>query len=73
VPLAEKVIHLDYFIGGCDWYIAELDPEDLLGFGYGNLGDPDEAGYVSLDELEAVRIGRGSLPNGTWTGHPRDS
>jgi len=26
-PLDEKNHHLHYFVGACDWYIAELDPE----------------------------------------------
>ena len=25
VPLKEKQIHLHFFIGSCDWYIAEFD------------------------------------------------
>jgi hypothetical protein len=39
VPLAEKVIHLHFFIGACDWYVAELDDETWEAFGYANLGD----------------------------------
>jgi hypothetical protein len=23
-PLKEKIIHLHFFIGGCDWYIADV-------------------------------------------------
>jgi hypothetical protein len=29
VPLKDKVIHLHFFIGGCDWYIAEFDGSHL--------------------------------------------
>jgi hypothetical protein len=59
VPLADKVIHLHFFLGSCDWYIAEIDDGSWLAFGYANLGDPQNAewGYVSLPELEAVRVG----------------
>jgi hypothetical protein len=31
VPLKEKLIWLHFFIGGCDWYVAEYDPGPLLG------------------------------------------
>ena len=27
VPLKDKLIHLHFFIGGCDWYVAEYDGE----------------------------------------------
>jgi|1186.fasta_scaffold572007_1 hypothetical protein len=25
VALEDKIIHLHYFLGSCDWYIAEID------------------------------------------------
>jgi hypothetical protein len=61
VPLAGKIIHLHFFIGSCDWYIAELDDDSWIGFSYVNLGDPQNAewGYVDLAELEAINIGPG--------------
>lgn len=61
VPLGDKTIHLHYFIGGCDWYIAELDTIEWRAFGYVDLGDPQNAewGYIDLQELEAVWIGPG--------------
>ena len=35
IPLKDKIIHLHFFIGGCDWYIAEYDGEDsVLGLCY---------------------------------------
>ena len=51
--VADKVIHLHYFVGACDWYIAELDAEHRVAFGYANLGDPQNAewGYIDLNEL----------------------
>ena len=58
VPLRGKQIHLHFFLGGCDWYIAEYDGEDLL-WGYAILnGDYDNAewGYISLAELKAIKI-----------------
>ena len=30
VPIKEKVIHMHFFLGGCDWYIAEHDPEEQI-------------------------------------------
>jgi hypothetical protein len=45
------MIHAHYFIGGCDWYLAELDPETGLAFGYADLGC-GEWGYFDLVEME---------------------
>lgn len=59
VPLAEKIIHLHFFIGGCDWFISEYDGEDLF-FGYAVLnGDIENAewGYVSFAELKNIKVG----------------
>lgn len=58
VPAKEKVIHLHFFIGGCDWYAAEFDGEDTF-FGYAVLnGDMHNAewGYFSLSELQSITI-----------------
>jgi hypothetical protein len=54
------VIHLHFFVGSCDWWIAEFDREDTF-FGFANLGDDQcaEWGYVSLAELAS--IGRSGL------------
>ena len=57
VPTADKVLHLHYFVRDCDWWIAELDPERGLAFGYACLnGDATcaEWGYIDLTELEAI-------------------
>ena len=59
VPLKDKLIHLHFFMGGCDWYIAEYDGEDLF-FGYAILnGDIVNAewGYISFSELKALKYG----------------
>jgi len=56
VPLAEKLIQMHFFLGGCDWWIAEFDGEDLF-FGYAVLnGDWElaEWGYISLSELKSI-------------------
>jgi hypothetical protein len=62
-PTRDKVLHLHYFVGGCDWWIAEYDPLTGDGFGYACLGDPGNAewGYASLVELEGVAVQRGLL------------
>ena len=57
-PLRDKLIYLHFFIGGCDWYIAEYDEEDLF-WGYAILnGDYDMAewGYISFEELKSIKI-----------------
>jgi hypothetical protein len=53
VLLDDKRFVLHYFTGSADWWLAELDPTEWLGFGFANLGDPANAewGYVSLIEL----------------------
>jgi hypothetical protein len=57
VAAADKVIHLHYFVRDCDWWIAELDPDTGLAFGYACLhGDTTTAewGYIDLTELEGL-------------------
>ena len=58
VPLKNKLIHLHFFIGGCDWYIAEYDGNDLF-WGYAILnGDYFNAewGYISFSELKDIKV-----------------
>ena len=58
LPAQDKLIHLHFFIGGCDWYIAEYDGEDLF-FGYAILNNDHEMaewGYVSLQELKSIKV-----------------
>ncbi len=31
VDLKDKLIHLHFFLGGCDWYAVEFDGSDLFG------------------------------------------
>ncbi len=58
VPLDERVIHLHYFVGRCDWWLVEYDPKERQAFGYACLGDPHMAewGYVDLTELERIQV-----------------
>lgn len=58
VSLANKVIHMHFYIGGCDWYVAEFDGEDLF-FGYAILNNDMENaewGYFSLSELQSIHV-----------------
>ncbi|BBO72703.1 hypothetical protein DSCW_01200 [Desulfosarcina widdelii] len=56
-PLKDKLIYGHFFIGACDWFIAEWDGGDLF-FGYANLGDDQcaEWGYISFSELKSLNI-----------------
>jgi hypothetical protein len=58
IPLKDKLIHLHFFIGGCDWYIAEFDGDDTF-FGFAILNNDYEMaewGYVSFRELKSIKI-----------------
>ena len=57
-PLADKLIHLHFFVGGCDWYVAEYDGKDRF-WGYAILnGDHVNAewGYFLFSELKKIKI-----------------
>lgn len=58
VPLDDKLVHLHYFVGGCDWYVMEVDRERRLAFGWVDLGDPQNAelGYFDLEELRRLMV-----------------
>jgi hypothetical protein len=58
VPEREKVIHLHFFIGGCDWYAAEFDGEDIF-FGFCILNkdyEMAEWGYISFTEMKEISV-----------------
>jgi hypothetical protein len=58
IPLTDKLIYLHFFIGGCDWFIAEHDGDDLF-WGYAILNDDHlnaEWGYISFEELKSLKI-----------------
>jgi len=60
VPLEEKTVALKYFGPAGDWWITELDRETGEAFGYARLASAPEYaewGYISLPELERIRIG----------------
>ena len=57
-PTKDKIIHMHFFIGNCDWYIAESDGDDTF-FGFAIInGDYEMAewGYMSLEELMEIKI-----------------
>ena len=59
IPLKEKVIYMHFFLGGCDWYASEYEPEERLFFGFAILNNDLEMaewGYFSLEELSSIKI-----------------
>ena len=59
VPLKEKMIHMHFFLGGCDWYAAEYDHESQCFFGFVILNDDLEMaewGYFNLQELSDLKV-----------------
>lgn len=59
--LADKVAQVKLFTpwAGWTWYLIEYDPAPRLAWGW-VIGLEQEAGYVSIDEIEAIR-GPGDL------------
>ena len=58
IPLKEKQIHLHFFIGGCDWYIAEYDGTDLF-WGFAILNNDLQMAewvYISFSELKSIKV-----------------
>jgi hypothetical protein len=58
VSLRDKFIHLHFFIGGCDWFVAEYDGDDLF-WGYAILNNDHQCaewGYISFRELKGIKI-----------------
>lgn len=58
IPAEEKIVHMHFFIDGCDWYIVEYDHDERLFYGFAILNSDDENaewGYISFDELISVR------------------
>ena len=67
IELKDKIVHLHFFIGGCDWYAVEFDGEDLF-FGYTILNQDyhcAEWGYFSLSEMASIRAAPGRSPDGS--------
>jgi uncharacterized protein YkvS len=64
VAVGDKKIMAHYFVGGSDWYVTEVDPENGIAFGYAQLGGhgPGEWGSFSLPELESIQVGPFNQP-----------
>ncbi|MBT6340285.1 MAG: DUF2958 domain-containing protein [Desulfobacula sp.] len=61
ISLKEKMIHLHFFLGDCDWFVSEFDGQDKF-FGFVCLnGDLEMAewGYFGFADLKSIRIGQG--------------
>ena len=59
LPLMEKVIHMHFFLGGCDWYVAEYDKENQNFFGFVILNNDyvmAEWGYFNFIELCELKV-----------------
>ncbi|RJR53577.1 MAG: DUF2958 domain-containing protein [Desulfobacteraceae bacterium] len=58
IKLPDKLIHLHFFIGGCDWFISEFDGKDIF-WGFAILNNDlemGEWGYVSFSELKSISV-----------------
>jgi hypothetical protein len=54
---ADKTLWLHFFVGGCDWYVAELDQDIMLAFGWARLSPGcGEWGYMDLLELATTLV-----------------
>ena len=59
IPLEEKMIHMHFFLGGCDWYASEYDPKEQIFFGFAILNNDYEMaewGYISFQELCELNV-----------------
>jgi len=55
--LKDKLIYIHFFIGDCDWYVAEYEKDRFWGYVILN-GDTQNAewGYFSFNELKNIKI-----------------
>ena len=59
--LEDKLVHMHFFLGGCDWFLAEYSQKDRIFFGYAILNNDlqnAEWGYV----VNRPGIAGGSIP-----------
>ena len=60
---ADIIIHMHFFCGGCDWFVAEHKEHEgeQYFFGFVNLGDPINAewGQFTLSQLSVIIPGAG--------------
>lgn len=58
IQMKDKIIHLHFSFGTCDWFIAEFDGEDTF-FGFVILNDDLEMaewGYISFEFLKIINL-----------------
>ena len=58
ITAEDKMIFLHFFLGTCDWYIAEYDGGDLF-FGFAILNSDYEMaewGYISFAEMKSISV-----------------
>ena len=58
IPAADKIIHIHFFLAGCDWYVSEFNGTDSF-FGFVILnGDYQngEWGYFTLHKLDRLNV-----------------
>ena len=58
ISAKDQMVHLHFFIGGCDWYITEYNGTDTF-FGYAILNNDyqmAEWGYISFNELKNIKV-----------------
>jgi hypothetical protein len=59
LPIMEKVIHMHFFLGGCDWYAAEYEKNIQDFFGFVILNNDyvmAEWGYFNFVELCELKV-----------------
>ena len=60
ISIEESFAYVKFFnpMGNQQWFLTAYDPEENLAFGYVNLNDPQmaELGYISIEEIEAVKL-----------------
>lgn len=58
VPRRDRTIYAHYFLGDCDWYLAEYDAPSGVAWGYACMNCPERAewGLVYLPELEETSV-----------------
>ncbi|MCD4676906.1 MAG: DUF2958 domain-containing protein [Desulfobacula sp.] len=58
IAVKDKLIHLHFYIFGCDWFVCEFDHINRF-FGYAILNQDlinAEWGYFTLSELKSINI-----------------
>ena len=56
----DTLVRGHFFLGSCDWFVTEYDPEDKIFFGFAILNadyEMAEWGNISLTELESLKVG----------------